>query len=737
MSEQQLNFKDIDYRGLKEGLIEFLRTTETFKDANFEGSFMSHLVNMFSYTGAIFGNYINSMSNEQYINTYSLYETGNMLANLVGYKSHGFKGSRTSVTVTPNFDDMGILDDVSPYFGWTAVVPKNTRFTTRSVNERNKSLIFTNTQDSVITIKNPATGDGSDPNIIALELAQGIPLSIEFQSDGTELQSFEIPNPFIDWKNVEVYVLNDQASEEKWESVLTWFYNGPESKIYVPYINPKGLLEIMFAEGNFGLIPAAGRTIRIEYLATLGSDGKIDAGSIDNLSDTIYFVNPSDPLDIIEGSFTVTQAAESSDGINIETLSRIKKFAPLYFGIQNRLVNNFDYKWFTLGEYPFVVDAAAFNYEEAVTAGLLPLPCKNVIVNPRWADYYLKSIAGYTDQKKIPNDWDMRGFYEAYTVEDGDILPVPDLAGVDVDAGDLLNFGTANALYLDTARACNDDRGSMLSQTVSVLGNLDCCTVVHFEVEVMNTNQDSSTGQYPAVTNDNLDLYINGKKCFTRYDAFTYDTEGYKSEICCCDRGGDVKGWYVVKGIFLLNTSELDSSTGIANVIASIFVKPNTQLLLGDVRVYPESCFNSNDVFIVPVPENGGYLNVETKEQILSDMDSIKMVTVRNHIVAPIYQTFDIRVVFKRDETSIITSEEIINTIRTEITNAFLPSNNQLGERLNTVDFNNTINDVPGVARAIVALTARSPEVSARVDSLGDYQLLDAEFPILGKIQLG
>ena len=165
-------------------------------------------------------------------------------------------------------------------------------------------------------------------------------------------------------------------------------------------------------------------------------------------------------------------------------------------------------------------------------------------------------------------------------------------------------------------------------------------------------------------------------------------------------------------------------------------VKPNNQLLLGEVSIYPDTCFTSNDVFIVPVPENGGYLNIETKETILDDMESIKMVTVRNHIISPIYQTFDIRVVFKKDETSIISLEEVSNSIRSAIVTSFQPSNRKLGDRINTVDFNNLINDVQGVDRARVILTPRNPELAARIDELGDYQLTEAEFPILGRIQL-
>jgi len=738
MSEQRLNFKDIDYQGLKEGLIEFLRATDAFKDANFEGTFLSHLVNMFSYTGAIFGNYINAMANEQYINTAQLYETANMLGHIVGYKAHGFEGSTTTVSITPDFESMGLDATTLPsYYGWQAVLPKNVQFSTKRANQRKKSLVFSNTTDAIMTIKDPNTADSSDPNVINVELVQGIPFTIDFVSDGTSLQSFEIPNPFIDWKNVTVYVLNENSEEEMWESVLTWFYTGPNSKIYVPFINSKGLLEILFAEGNFGKIPEAGRTIRVEYFVTQGAAGKVDAESIDTLAETIYFVNPDDPFDKIQGQFTITQALESSEGINIEPMDKIKRFAPLYFGIQNRLVNHFDYKWYVLGEYPYITDANAFNYEEAVEAKLLRSPCENNFTNERWASYTLQETVGYDDPLKIPTDWDIKGFYEAYTVMDGDILPIPQVGGEDVDAGDLLNFGTLTGLFVDTTRPCNDNRGATISQRTDILSSEDCCTIVHFQVEAMNPNIDEETGAYPEVTKNDISLFINGEECYVRIDEFAYNTDGYLAESCCCDREGDVRGWYTVKGVYILDNAIIDPDDLSASILGTILVKPNTQLILGQAKIYPGVCFSPNDVFIVPVPEVGGYLNIETKEGILEDLDKIKIITVRNHIVAPIYQTFDVRVVFKKDETSLLTLEDVTNSIRTEIVTFFLPSNQTLGAKINTLDLADTINDLPGVARARVVLTPRSAELAARSNELGDYVLTDAEFPVLGRISLG
>jgi hypothetical protein len=737
-TELSINFRDIDYSGIKEGLITFLRSTQTFKDANFEGTFLSQLVNMFSYTGAIFGNYINAMASEQYIKTCNLYETANMLGNNIGYKPHGFRGSRTSITVNPDFDAMGIDEThLSNYYGWSAIFPRNTRFTTTRTNAKNKSLIFSNTTDAILTLKNPALDPLGNANVISLELVQGIPMMVEFTSDGKSLQSFEIPNPFIDFKEVSVYVLNDSNKEEKWESALTWFYADSDSKIYIPYINQKGLLEILFGDGNFGQIPEAGKTIRIEYVVTTGAAGNVDAGMINSLVDNIYFVS-DDFTNNIRGQFIVTQPSASSEGLNIETMDRIKKFAPLYFGIQNRLVNHFDYKWFILGEYNFLTDAAAFNYEEAVAAGLLQSPCQNELTNARWQEYnVVESSDGNT--RRIPLYWDIQGFYDAYTVIPDDTLPLPPVDGEAPKVRDLLNSGTETGLYIDTSKPCNDNQGALLNQYITIKANDDCCTYISFEVEIKNPEFNVEAGEYPEITKDDILLYVNGEQCFTRIDKFTYNSSGYIQKECCCNRGGDAGGWYTAKGVAILDNSLVNTDTGEAKILASIAFKPNKILLLGEAKLYPQSCLTANDIFIVPVPVVGGYLNIETRKNMLVDLDEIKMINVRNHIIAPIYQIFDVRVVFKKDETSIITLEEVTNSIRAKVVELFLPTNRTLGDKINTADLAMEISTLPGVARSKVTLYPRTEYLQQQaLDSeLGDFQLRPGDFPILGEIQLG
>ena len=749
MSES-INFKDIDFRGIKEGLIEFLRGTEAFKDANFEGTFLSQLVHMLAYTGAVFGNYVNASASEQYITTCNLYETGNMLGSLVGYKAGGFRSSTVGVKLIPNFDKMNVTwEDINE---WSAIIPRNAKFTTRGSKMTNKSLVFSNLKDKVITIKDPSLS--LSINDIYLELIQGIPLSIEFESNGEPLQKFEIPNFQIDYKNIRVFIQGDGDNEELWESVTTWFYNYGNDKVYVPYINPKGLLEILFAEGNFGAIPSAGRKIRVEYFASQGQYGDIDEYQISSLSNKIYFINPEDPLHKIEGKFEVIQEHASTQGDNIETLSRIKKFAPLLYGVQERLVNSFDYKFYLLSNYTYLVDVEAFNYEEASTIGLLKSICENELLNERFSSYFLDEDVGLGKVVKVPNDWSLEGFTQSFVIEntDTDILPIND-ALPDVLPVELLNAGTSSALFVDTTQLCESDEKGRISQRRRVLFDKPTCNLIRFEVEVINPLKDEE-GNFADVLPTDITLKINDVPCFTRLNYFNYSTEGYVDNECDCMRSGNIgrkdvsivnenqnvdvtiaaSSWYLFTGVYMVSNYTLNNEDLGNDFIFTVEVDTNRTLVVGKITAYPVKCLDTNDVFIVPVPNTAGYLNIATKEQILEDIDRIDMINVRNHILSPIYQPFDVRVTFKKNETSIRTLEAIGNDVRAVVTDYFSPVNQKLGSKINAVDISRIVDDIDGVERNRVLVLPKNTNMKQRMNDLGDFSLTEAEFPILANV---
>jgi hypothetical protein len=732
-NSQRINFKDIDYQGLKTGLIEFLKNTQSFKDANFEGTFLSQLVNMLSYTGAIFGNYVNAMASEQYLNTSQLYETTNMLANIVGYKPKGFRGSSVSITIEPDFEQMGVTN-IEDFYGWSAVIPRATKFATSKVNSQGKSLIFSSKIESVLTIKNPFIQPSGNANLLSLDLIQGIPMAIEFVSDGSSLQSFEIPNPFIDYENIAVYVINDMNQEEKWSSAITVFDSNADSKIYIPFINPKGLLEIMFSDGNFGNIPSAGKTIRIEYFITQGASGSIDVGMINSLIDNIYFVS-TDYTNSILGKFTITQENPSNAGYGMETMDRIKKFAPLSYGMQNRLVNNFDYESFILKEYNTLADVGSFNYIEAVNAGLLRSPCESVLVNGKWDDYIITANTD-GDDVRIPTTWRTAGFYQAIVVNREDTLPLLNSPKVT----DLLNTGTEIALFADTVGSCDVAQDSIIVQNATIPVADGTCPIIQFEVEVMNP-EITDNGTYPDITSNDIAIYINSKECFVQITPFEYNISGYVANACECERKGNISGWYLIKGIAFIAPEYIKDTE--ANIETSIVVKANHSLLLGEVKVFPTNTYSSNDVFIVPVPNTGGFVSTEVKRDILSRIDPLSMICVRNNIIRPKYRTFDVRVIFKKDESVFMSINEIIGNIKSKIVEIFLPQNMKLGQTLSAIEMSNEIASLPGLLRSTVILTPREGEGAEYLSrsnedtALGNFQLKEGDFPILGEVLIG
>ena len=739
---QEINFKEIDFIGLKNSLIEFLQGTDSFKDANFDGTFMNELVHMLAYTGAVMGTYVNAMGSEQYIKTCNLYETANMLASLVGYRSPGFESAKTSVTIIPDFDAMGVIeDDTNTILGWVAAIPRNSTFTTSGSSRGGKGVVYSNIQDRMLVAK----VDTNDPNInnVTLELIQGIPLSIEFMSSGEPLQTFEIPNFQIDWDNIKVYVQGESDKEELWEPVRTWFYNTANDKIYVKYINPKGLTEVLFAEGNFGEIPPKGRRIRIEYYATQGAAGTTDVGQVTSLTSNIKFVNP-DSMQTIDAVFKVVHPEASTEGSDMTPMNYIKKFAPLMYGVQERLVNDFDYKYYILNGYKFLSDVQAFNYNDAVTAGLIRSQYENELANARF-----QMTKSYTNIEgeliTLPEIWNITGFHRAFTVFRGDdnvvTMSIPE-DNIIVD--DILNTNTNTALFVDTTAVCETEQCPYLVQNAEIIFPQENCNVIRFDVEVLNPIK--VNGHYGSLDEDDIMLFVNGERIQTRIKQFLYSTDGYSSEAGACVRYGDVdrriegnkeySAWMTVSGVYYVDDEIIDRETLLGKLDFQVYIKPNRFFFIGEVNAFPLSCQDANDVFIVIVPNNAGYLNIATRNEILNDIDRIDMLNVRNHILAPIYQTFDVKVIFKRDETSLITLDNLINEIKTRIADYFSPFNQQLGAKINTHDIADILKEINGVLRARVILEPKNENMKNRVNEYGDYQLTEAEFPILGSVTL-
>jgi len=88
-----IDYTAYDFDVLKNELIEYLRETQTFKDAEFQASNINTLVGLYAYLGSLFGYYTNSVANEVFLPSAKRYKNLNRICSLLAYYPRGDKAA--------------------------------------------------------------------------------------------------------------------------------------------------------------------------------------------------------------------------------------------------------------------------------------------------------------------------------------------------------------------------------------------------------------------------------------------------------------------------------------------------------------------------------------------------------------------------------------------------------------------------------------------------------------------
>lgn len=93
MTAINIDYTAFDFDALKNELIQYLRETQTFKDAEVEASNINTLVGLYAYIGSLFGYYTNSVANEVFLPSAKRYKNLNRIATLLAYYPRGQKAA--------------------------------------------------------------------------------------------------------------------------------------------------------------------------------------------------------------------------------------------------------------------------------------------------------------------------------------------------------------------------------------------------------------------------------------------------------------------------------------------------------------------------------------------------------------------------------------------------------------------------------------------------------------------
>lgn len=315
-ANSNIQITDLDFNDIKNNLKNFLKSQNTLKDYNFEGSALSVLLDILSYNTQYNAYYLNMVANEMFLDSAIQRESVVSLAKLLNYTPKSAIAPEAFVDVQVNQ-----VTDAS------LTLPKNFSFLSENIEGINYRFV-TSDATTVDVVNNTATFSN-------VSIKQGIVGTFSYTVDANTnpTYTFSIPDENVDTTTLLVSVQQSVSNSSyqiftKASDVL--LLNG-DSPVYFLQEGVNGLYEISFGDGILGKRLVNGNIVSLSYLSTNGSAA---AGANS-------FIN----MDAIGGfsNVVVSSVQAASFGQDKESIDSIKFQAPKSFAAQKRAVTKEDY----------------------------------------------------------------------------------------------------------------------------------------------------------------------------------------------------------------------------------------------------------------------------------------------------------------------------------------------------------------------------------------------------------
>lgn len=331
------SFTELDFGQIKENLKNYLKGQAQFRDYDFEGSNMNVLLDVLAANTFQNNFYRNMVFSEMFMDSAIMRENVASHAKELGYTP----SSRSSATARLDITFSNVTDN--PNF---ITIPAGTKFNAQCGN---KTFIFTTARNHSVTAI-----DGIY-SVSDIPVYEGKVIREYYTVDNsTDPQDYIINNENIDIDSIRVYVrdnANDNSTKKEFIRKNSIF--GVEINDRVFYLEPyfDNLYKIDFGRDKFGLQPANGNVIEIEYRVTKGTE----ANGARNFS----------PVTNISGyPARVTNDYTAINGSERESVEDIKFFAPKSIQTQERAVTKSDYEILLKQRFPSIQAISVYGGDE-------------------------------------------------------------------------------------------------------------------------------------------------------------------------------------------------------------------------------------------------------------------------------------------------------------------------------------------------------------------------------------
>jgi len=342
-----IDFAGSDFDSIRANLVNYIKAVYPTDYNNFVSSDLGvMLIDLVSYVGAVTSMKADFLANENYLRTAKNRNSIKKLLELIGVRLKGPTSAIGNARLTFESDPFtsnpaGSLKISSSGRVITITSPQDNQQVSYTLYKTQNGLVqFSNSDSSIELTKEESDGAVglSFSNLVLIEGAL-ITKTGSF-SPGNNVKFIQLDlSPVIEG-SVEVFIEGNEETRGQYTQVDNLYYvSGAESKVFQVLPDDDFRVTLAFGDDVLSKSPNPGDTYTVTYRVGGGSRGNL---AKEFLNAPLDVIGPS--LESIEGVIeNVTQATGGSDA---ETVEQAKKYAPLAFRRQDRLVTLKDYQSF-------------------------------------------------------------------------------------------------------------------------------------------------------------------------------------------------------------------------------------------------------------------------------------------------------------------------------------------------------------------------------------------------------
>lgn len=352
-------YLSFDAYTMKQHIRDMLNESGTFTDQNFEGSYLSTINNVVSYTFNSLMYYLNKTSSESMFSEAQIYENINRIVKMLSYKPIGFQTATLPFSPTVGSLTPGVY-----------LIPKYSYFIANEISYSfNEDIIFEKSIEGAEALTDIANSEllfQGRFREYAIQTATG---------EDNEIINLTTPDSVsVDHFNIQVYVYRNLDDRwEQWSQTENLYLEPATASKFESRLNENKQYEIKFGNDINGAKLNTNDRVAIYYIESSGVNGEIGPGFLNNSSFVIF--NSSQISEIMRdvrtttastlpnsNLFTAVNTFPSSNAKNIESPDDIRANAPGIYRSQLRLVTRDDYRNFILTNFGnYVHDTSIAN----------------------------------------------------------------------------------------------------------------------------------------------------------------------------------------------------------------------------------------------------------------------------------------------------------------------------------------------------------------------------------------